>query len=307
MKTISGIVRSALIAAVAFAVVVIPTTHAIEGESITLSPTDKHYALDPGAVVTDTLTIINDGSVPYTFVLYARPYAVKNSDYEPSWDVINKQTDVYSWVKFDKSSYEIDAGKTLKVPYTISVPKNASSGGRYGVIFAQTQPKAGDPQSVIRQKRVGSILYMTVNGNNQLAGELLGTQALPLQTAVPLKTSSQVKNTGNVDFTDSTTLTVRDMFGNQKYFVQRDISVLPGTTRNMHFDWPNSNSFGLYKVTIEHAFIGKKSSTTHVVLMIPLWLMALLVLIVLLGVGYNLTQRRRRRKKSQRSHANSKT
>lgn len=269
-----------------------PLTHAIEGESILLSPTSKHYELDPGQTIRDELTIRNDGTTSYTFVVYARPYSVKDSDYEPTWDKVSDETDVYGWVKFDQTSYELAPGVEVKVPYTLTVPENANSGGHYGVIFAETQAKKDDKQSVVRQKRVGSIMYVTVKGDNHSAGQLLGASALFLQTAPPLKASSEVKNTGNVDFTDTTTMVVKDLFGREKYSLKRDLALLPNTTRNMYYEWTGGGTFGLYKVTITHVFLGKTYSSTYPVLMMPIWLMVLLGVIIASGVVYSLKQRR---------------
>jgi len=44
-------------------------------ESMTLTPVDKHYALNAGETKTDSFEIINSGKADYTFLAYARPYS----------------------------------------------------------------------------------------------------------------------------------------------------------------------------------------------------------------------------------------
>src|SRR3989344_7920080 len=66
-------------------------------ESITLSPAQRIVKVDAGAQHKDELTVVNDGTVAYDFVVYARPYSVKGSGYEQDFQTTPPNADVYSW------------------------------------------------------------------------------------------------------------------------------------------------------------------------------------------------------------------
>ena len=155
---IAGVILAGTFAAPAFSA---------EGESIALTPTSKRLTLDPGTVKEDKISIINDGTVPYSFRVYARPYLTEGEDYKPVFDKLTAITDVYEWISFKETEYTLAPGKTVEVPFTVRVPATAQGGGHYGVIFAETQPPTPDQTSVVRKKRVGAILYTTVSGDNR--------------------------------------------------------------------------------------------------------------------------------------------
>lgn len=268
--------------------------YAQEGkESITLSPAQRLIKVDAGTRHQDELTVINDGTVAYDFVVYARPYSVKGSDYKQDFQSTPSNADVYSWTRFEKTKYRLEVGKSVKIPFTITVPADAAPGGHYGVIFAQTEPVAIGGNSVIRKKRVGALMHVTVNGQYKMAGEATTFDVPFWQLEPPMKTTVEAKNTGNAEFIDTTQMTVRDMFGNVKYDAKKEFILLPKTTRTMHLEWQKSGWFGLYKVETKQMFLGKTASKTHYVLMMPRYVPIVIALFVLIGGGYAWLRRKR--------------
>lgn len=263
-------------------------------ESITLSPTSKRYQLDAGAVTQDKLTIVNDGSTDYDFILYARPYSVQGVTYEPSFEATPANADAYEWVQFDQSRYSIKAGQTLEIPYTLRVPANEAPGGHYGVIFAETQPEQASGTSVVRKKRVGSIIYATVNGTYTTGGQTLGIDIPGLQFRAPLTSKMTVENTGNADFETTMSLRVSDVFGGVKYEEEKRYIVLPATTREMVIEWRDAPWFGLFKAQLNATYLDTTESKESYVLMVPRW-MLVVVAIALVGGGVYVALRRRSR------------
>lgn len=267
-------------------------------ESIVLSPVSKHYDIDAGASTTDTFKVINDGKVAYDFVVYARPYSVNDESYQPDFVSKPQNADAYKWVQFDEPSYHIEPGQSIDVPYTVRVPKGATPGGHYGVLFAETQPSGGAQGNVVkRTKRVGAILYVTVKGDVRTGGSLQDVEVPFLQFNRPLTTAQRVRNTGNVDFTATTNLKVYDVFGGEKFTTKRDYPVLPSTTRRAVVDWPDASWLGLYRVELTTSFLDTKSSSTHYVLLIPIWVYLTLGSLIGARVLYAVAQRQKKHKK----------
>lgn len=282
---------AAFTAILALLVVPTPALAATNDETITLSPTAKRYTVDPGQTISDTITVTNTGGKEFSFITYARPYYVSGDDYTPVFSTVNNKTDAYRWVTFEGATYSAVPTATVKIPFTLTVPKNAASGGHYGVIFAETQPasESGDKNQVFRKKRVGALLYVTVKGNNVTEGTVASSTIAPFQTQPPLSTQSKLKNTGNVDFVDKAKLEVRDIFGQLKYSTEREVTVLPETSRNVNFEWEEASTFGLYNVSVTHNFLDKTESKTGFVVMFPIWAIILLLGLIVLVVGSRFT------------------
>jgi hypothetical protein len=266
-------------------------------ESITLSPVKERFSVDAGGVKTGEITIVNDGETAYDFIMYSRPYSIGAQDEtyaNPNFTTQTPTTDAYQWVQFDKARYHIEAGKTLKINYTIRVPQDAAPGGHYGVIFAETQPEqttAGN--SVVRKKRVGMIIYATVNGQYQMGAQHLGTNIPFMQFRNPLTASTRIQNTGNSDFFVSTVYRVTDVFGNQKFRADQDFAVLPKTTRQITFNWDNAPWFGLFKAEVKASFLDQEKTQSGYVLLAPRWLLVVLALTAVGGVVYVVLRRKR--------------
>lgn len=286
--------------AVAVAVLAPAVTPAVAAdntrESITLTPTSKRYVLDTNETKQDTINVINDGALPYTFIVYARPYSVKDESYDPNFTDTPSNADAYQWIQFDQTTWTLQPGQEVKIPYTVRVPGGAAPGGHYGVMFAETQPSPAEVKSgsVIRKKRVGTIIYATVKGTFRTGGEYLSSSIPWLQFRAPLEATATVKNTGNADFDLESTYRITDVFGNLKYELKTASPVLPQTARKVKYDWPAAPWFGLYHVRLESHFLSEDAKVTDsFVLMIPRWLLVTLGVAVVGGGAYAVLRRRR--------------
>ena len=288
----------ALMIGVAGIIPVIPANAAendASQESITLSPVSRDFKVDAGTQIKDELTIINDGKLSYDFIVYSRPYSVQGEEYRSDYTKVRPNTDLYQWVRFEKTKYSIKPNETIKVPFTIVVPAGAAPGGHYGVIFAETQPSpAAQGTAVVRKKRVGMIAYTTVNGNYINRGDFLDVNLPFWQVQPPMSADVRVQNTGNTDFKNTLRYTVKDLFGNVKYDAIKQYPLLPQTTRNINVAWNQSHWFGLFKVEMTHKILDKENTTSGYVLMMPRFLPILFFVLLIAGGGYALYRRRKK-------------
>lgn len=266
-------------------------------ESITMSPTSVKFTIDAGKSQQGKLTIVNDGTTDYDFLVYARPYSIQDNHYDnPNFTAVTSTADLYQWVQFPQTKYHLQANKTVDVNYVVNVPSGAAPGGHYGVIFAEVQPSpaSGSGNTITTKKRIGAIMYATVNGAVNLSGEPTGITIPFWQVEPPLHATAAAKNTGNTHFTDTLQLTVSDLFGNIKYQTSKDYPVLPQTTRTMSLDWATSPWFGLYKVKVQQKFLDKSAMSEGYVLMMPRYIPVIFVVILLVGGVYAAARRRKK-------------
>lgn len=267
----------------------------VDEESITLAPTMNKFQVDAGRTVSDELTVLNTGTKAFDFIVYGRPYQVENFTYEPSYEAPKDNeewnSDAYKWLRLEQTNWHLEPGKSVKVPYTITVPASAAPGGHYGVIFVETKGKA-DGQAVARNKRLGTLLLATVNGEYQMGGQFKGTKISSLQFKSPLETSTQVENSGNSDFPATLTLRVSDVFGQMKFAERKEFNIFPTTTREMAMNWQDSPWFGLYKVNVETSYLDQTHAENSFVLIMPRWMIVVLVVAILAGGVYVLRRRK---------------
>ena len=264
-------------------------------ERITLSPSSTTLKVDAGQTVRGSMKITNNGDVAYGFSVYARPYTVSNEQYDPDFTTQKANTSIYKWVQFDQAAYQVKPGETVEVNYAIRVPSDAAPGGHYGVLFAETDERGLEGTGVARKKRVGNLLYVTVNGVHKTAGEFQEFILPFWQNRAPLVSSARITNTGNVDFRAKVTTTAKDIFGRTKFVYNGDPIVLPETTRLVEMNWEKAPAFGLFSVRQTVEFLDQTHEDSGLVLVAPRWFPVVVALIMLVIGAYALRQKRRNR------------
>lgn len=290
-------VFAVVVASALLATVTVSAADSNDGtERITLSPSSTTLKLDAGEIGSGTMKIKNDGDVAYGFSVYARPYGVTNELYEPDFTNQQSNAGVYKWIQFDQTKYQIQPGETIEVQYTLRVPVDAAPGGHYGVLFAETDERGLEGTGVARKKRVGNLLYVTVNGSYKTSGTFKEFILPFWQTSAPVVSSVRVENTGNVDFRAKVSTTAKDLFGQTKYSYTGDPIVLPDTTRLMEMKWEAAPNFGFFKVSQVVEFLGQKHQNSGYVLIAPRWAPVVLIVILSAGAAYAVLRRRTNRR-----------
>lgn len=255
-------------------------------EEMTISPTDKHYSVNPGEVINDSFTIVNSGQVPYNFTTYSAPYSIKDTAYNADTSKTGGRADAFQWIQFTQSTWSAGVRDTVNIPFSIKVSRYASPGGHYAVIFAEEKPTSqASATGVTRNIRMGMVVYINVKGNATLSGAVSHFDLNWYQSAAPLSGSAQIRNDGQTDFPVTASFVVSDVFGHQKYAQQiTDTYVLPGAPRDLSFGWKDAPWLGIYKVQMGAEVLGKSSVHESYVIIAPRWLLFIIGLVILLGV-----------------------
>lgn len=268
--------------------------------SVTLSPSTTKLSLQPGEKYEGTLSIINSGKNGYDFKVYTAPYSMNVETYDkPDFLTKKPRSDLYSWLNLSRDHFHLESAQTITMPYTLTVPKSASPGGHYGVVFIEVLPTQNEQDATLpgnrinRKKRLGTIFYTTVQGAVVKKGNI-GTSIIPWwQYAPPLAAERRVRNTGNTDFDITYMMTVKDVFGNKKFQSTKVFPILPDTSRLVRLEWSDSIWYGLYHVETKTEFLGRTYLASQYVLLLPMWL-AFIITVLLLGGIYALARRYRR-------------
>ncbi len=269
-------------------------------ESITLSPAIIKPTTDAGSVFKGKLTVVNDGQTDYQFLVYARPFSVKSETYDPNYTEVNERTEAYQWVQFEKTNLQLAAGKSIEIPYTVTVPKKAKSGGHYAVLFAETQPKQAEGTQVTRKKRVGSLVYVTVNGELINSGSLLGWDAKLWQKSKPIGAAFRIKNDGNVHFQVNSQVTFSNIFNKPRLQLNQEQFVLPGTTRKIVANMERSPLVGVYRVSGTVSFLDKKEAlASKWIILLPIQVVNMIIATVAILVAWQVLKPRIKARKTK--------
>ncbi|MFI6823147.1 WxL protein peptidoglycan domain-containing protein [Micromonospora sp. NPDC050187] len=178
------------------------------------------YKLDPGATLTDHVAVTNHSTRPLTLNLYASDAFTTA---QGGFDLLaggRQPTDVGAWVRLTRSALTIPSTSRLVVPFTLTVPTNATPGDHAGGIVASLAATAADAQGnqVAVDHRVGARIYLRVTGELQpaLVVEELRVRHTGSRNPVvggTLTATFTVRNTGNVRLTGRPTLGVAGPFG----------------------------------------------------------------------------------------------
>ncbi|RKN38647.1 WxL protein peptidoglycan domain-containing protein [Micromonospora endolithica] len=178
------------------------------------------YKLDPGATLTDYVAVTNHSPRPLTLNLYASDAFTTA---QGGFDLLaggQQPTDVGAWVRLTQRSVTIPSTSRLNVPFTLTVPRNATPGDHAGGIVASLAATSADAQGnqVAVDHRVGARIYLRVTGELQPALTVENLRVRHTGSLNPLAGGTltatfTVRNTGNVRLTGRPTLGVAGPFG----------------------------------------------------------------------------------------------
>lgn len=273
------------------------------------------FSLKAGQAVRDAFTLANDADHSLDFNIYpADAYDVTAGGGFALRGYGEKNVGVGSWITLPTSlsgTYRLAADSQVTIPFTVSVPANASPGDHAGGIVAlEVGPSNGSKTGVSVRQGVGVRVYLHVLG---LVHPGLVVENLKTDVSVPpaafLTGSSKagvtfdVVNTGNTLYPS---VVVRafatDAFGNRvrTFRPVRLAAVLPGSRETItEPEWSPLPLAG--PVTVHVHLVASKVNLkyTSSFLVVP-WVLVVVVLLMLVGIAVYLWRRRKPRPRHAR-------
>ncbi|AVT36997.1 WxL protein peptidoglycan domain-containing protein [Plantactinospora sp. BB1] len=178
------------------------------------------YKLDPSATVTDYVAVTNHSARPLTLRLYASD-AVTTP--QGGFDLLpggQRPVDVGSWVRLTTPTLTIPSTSRMDVPFTLTVPENATPGDHVGGIVASLAANASDGQGnhVAVDHRVGARIYLRVTGALRPALALEDLRIAHSASGNPfaggeIVATAMIRNTGNVRLAGAPTVESAGLLG----------------------------------------------------------------------------------------------
>jgi hypothetical protein len=131
-------------------------------------PRARIYIVDhlaPGSTITRHVEVTNDTPVSRLVSIYPGPSRIVDDAWAPQEQ--GTRSDLTSWTSVGLERVRMDPHASVTVPVTIRVPRDASEGERYGVVWAQTA--STEPGQVKLVSRVGIRVYLSVGPGGEPA------------------------------------------------------------------------------------------------------------------------------------------
>lgn len=216
-------------------------TIATGASALTVSPARVEITGDPGTTLHGEIEIFNEQEGTRTFFS-----SLEN--FEPSGDsgaphFIGASDGLATWIKTEEKIV-LQSGEHKKVPFSITIPKDAEPGGKFAAIFWGSQPvgsQGGGEVSI--GGKIGVLVLLRISGYVPEGGGLLDFAVKDNQrffTSLPVVMSYRLNNTGgdrivplgDVKIKNSFRITTDTLQANKN-----EGSVLPNSTRKFEVTW----------------------------------------------------------------------
>jgi hypothetical protein len=276
-----------------------PQAHAQANTSqnITMSPASTLLSVKAGSSIKKSFELLNSGGGSYSIVTNPSPYRVIGFDYTPDFTQLTGTTETSKWITIDTPVVSLDPQKSATVSYTVTVPKATAPGGYYAVLFAETRPDVQEEATgVVPRNRVGNILYITVEGSVEKAGDATIKNVGGLQFGNSIPLGFTLSNTGGIHFEASVKSVVKNITGKQVYSSNVQRYILPQTQRYIAADWAPSSPVGIYTVSRSAVVAGKeKTYADEKIIYIQPWVLVVVAALIASVIFYFVSRASQRR------------
>jgi hypothetical protein len=271
--------------------------------------------LSPGTTIKRRIEVSNVSSKPQHVEVYAAAADISHNRFQLIAG--RPQNELSSWTSLTHPALDLKPHSKKTVRVTIKVPRTASKGERYGVVWGQTTTRPDATHNVGIVKAVGIRMYLDIGPGGEPSSDFRIEKLTPIrdETGRP-KLLAQLHNTGGRALDISGTLTLTEGPGGLKagpYAATTGVTLAPGTiapvTVVLDKRMPNGPwkirlvlQSGMVKqevtttITFPTAGIGKSAAMT-LPLPLPVLLAGLAGLAALTGLIATLIYRRTRQRR----------
>ena len=213
----------------------------LDASALTVSPAKIEITGDPGTTVSAEIILYNEQNEEKKLFTSAE-------NFEPSGDTgapkfIGSDTGLATWIKLG-SAVTIAQGEKKTIPFTITIPKDATPGGYFGAVFFGNQPPVSkDGGEVSVGGKIGVLVLLRVSGQvTESAGfsEFKVHNGKRFFSSLPLEFSYKINNDGGDRIVPLGEVKIKNTFALTSATVsanKTEGSVLPGSVRKFVFLW----------------------------------------------------------------------
>lgn len=251
----------ALITAIFFPVMVFAQGAGV----LSMRPAKVETTVAPGERAETALTIENGTPNPLLLTVTfedVEPTAIADVASDPA-TLLGERSGLYplrEWMSSPKRGYEVLSGETIRIPISVTVPKGALPGGRYGSAVILAKPAldiaSGGSENLAFETRIAALYFVRVSGDAKEEGILrsFGSSegsVLSSHPGEPTQFFISYENFGDVHLNPYGGIRITSMFGEDRELVVEPWAVYPKSTRTRDIVLSGELVPGIYHATLE--------------------------------------------------------
>lgn len=208
--------------------------------ALTITPVRLEIKGDPGQVLSEEVTLINDRDTAQTYYVTYANFEAQGETGTPNF--VDAKDDIGTWME-SLGTVVLAPNESKIIQIKISIPKTADPGGHFGAIFWGTQPPAAEANAVSIGAKTGLLVLLTVNGNVNEQGGILEFATKNKQTfytSLPVNFYYRFQNSGDNRIKPAGDIVMKDMIGITAAKVPGnpvDGNILPKSIRKFETTW----------------------------------------------------------------------
>lgn len=269
--------------------------------SLTLSvtPTLFEMSANPGQIWQSNVKVINsnefDITVYASVVNFAPQGEAGQGTFLPVFENMTEGSTLAEWVDVSSKPITIQRERSETIPFTVTVPDDASPGGHFAAILISTQPTETHTTAVKTAQVVTSLFFVRIAGDVIEKGSIRSFSAAESFLQTPEATLElRFENKGNVHLQPRGEIVISNMWGKERGKIPINHqthfgNVLPDSIRKFEFSWKGEQSIsdiGRYKAvaSLAYGFNEKKFTTQSTYF----WVVPIKSLLITLGSVFAL-------------------
>jgi hypothetical protein len=222
---------------------------AATGPNVTTSPVSVTLSTPPGTTTSTKLALRNNGDAPIGMTLQLDTFSADGSSGQARIQTPPANDASISWVHFSQTSFTTQPNAWSYIQMTINVPKTASLGYYYAVLFRPSISVSlnGANTNVINGYNAILVLLNAVTPNEHPQLQLAGfSTTRKINEYLPVTFSINIRNHGNIYLPPSGDVYISRTSSFSKIIDVMSINpgvgnILPGTNRIFSVKWVNGD------------------------------------------------------------------
>lgn len=265
----------------AFLLPAVAYAQSTEAMSLTITPPFFELNVNPGDSWSSSIRVVNTNAgmlqVHAVVMGFAAADEFGHGNFTPLSELAGNSDALANWITVSDAPVSVPSDGAVDVPFSVSVPPNASPGGHYGAILIGTGGGATSTNGsqVGVSSFISALIFVSVSGNIVESAQVhaFSTDRSYYQTP-DVHFSVNIQNTGNVHVRPVGMIQIYNAFGKERGEVAINGSgtlgyILPSSSREFDEEWqgqPSLFDIGPYTAVLSLAYgeNGTKSLTQTV-------------------------------------------
>ncbi|HEV7424575.1 MAG TPA: hypothetical protein VGO21_05335, partial [Candidatus Paceibacterota bacterium] len=228
--------------------------------AFTLSPIRLEISGDPGQIVVQQMTLINELTTTETYYSSYLNFQAEGETGTPTF--VFAKDDLGTWMQVPES-VTLAPGESKVVPVKITIPQNADPGGHFAAIFWATTPTNKAPGSVAIGAKTGMLVLLHVSGAVDEKGGILEFVTKDKQTfytSLPISFFYRFQNNGGDRIKPDGDIAFKNILGLTSDKIPAnpvDGNILPNSIRKFETVWQSKDGPATSKERDQGNFLNK--------------------------------------------------